>query len=103
MTEQRPLTDIAADVIARAQRLEAEAADAILVSGESLDVEVRDGKTESVERSEARDLGLRVFIGQSQAVVSASRFEPEDLKGLAERAVAMARAAPPDPFAGLAD
>lgn len=103
MTEQWPLLDIAADVIGRALRRGAEAADAILISGESLDVEVRDGTTESVERSEARDLGLRVFIGHSQAVVSASRFEPDDLEELAERAVAMARAAPPDPFAGLPD
>ncbi|HUE46586.1 MAG TPA: metallopeptidase TldD-related protein [Aestuariivirgaceae bacterium] len=107
MTEQRPLLDIAQDAIARARRLGADAADVLVVSGEATEVEIRDDKIESVERSEGRDLGLRVFIGQSggqsSAIVSASRFEPDDLEAAAERAVAMARAAPPDPFGGLAD
>jgi PmbA protein len=103
MTEQRPLLDIAQDAIARARRLGADSADVIVVSGEATEVEVRDNQIESVERSEGRDLGLRVFIGQSQAIVSASRFEAGDLEDVAERAVAMARAAPPDPYGGLAD
>jgi PmbA protein len=103
MTKQRPLLDIAQDVMARARRLGADAADVIVVSGEATEVEIRDDRIESVERSEGRDLGLRVFVGQSQAIVSASRFEPADLESIAERAVAMARAAPPDPYSGLAD
>jgi PmbA protein len=107
MTEQRPLLDIAQDAIARARRLGADAADTLVVSGEATEVEIRDDRIESVERSEGRDLGLRVFIGQSRgqssAIVSASRFEPDDLEAAAERAVAMARAAPADPYGGLAD
>lgn len=103
MTQQIPLLDIAHDVIARARRLGADAADTLVVSGEAVEVEVRDGRIESVERSEGRDLGLRVLVGKSQAIVSASRFEPGDLDSIAERAVAMARAAPPDPYGGLAD
>jgi hypothetical protein len=65
MTEQRPLLDIAQDVIARARRLGADAADTIVVSGEATEVEIRDDQIESVERSEGRDLALRVFVGQS--------------------------------------
>jgi PmbA protein len=103
MTAQRPLLDIAQDVIARARRLGADAADTLVVSGEATEVEIRDNQIESVERSEGRDLGLRVFVGQSSAIVSASRFEPGDLEAIAERAVEMARAAPPDPYDGLAD
>ena len=103
MTEQRPLLDIAQDVMARARRCGADAADILVVSGEAVEVEIRDGRIESVERSEGRDLGLRVFVGKSQAIVSASRFEPDDLEAIAERAVAMARAAPADPYGGLAD
>jgi PmbA protein len=103
MTAQRPLLDIAQDVIARARRLGADAADTLVVSGEATEVEIRDNQIESVERSEGRDLGLRVFVGQSSAIVSASRFEPEDLEAIAVRAVEMARAAPPDPYDGLAD
>jgi PmbA protein len=103
MTEQRPLRDIAQDVVVRARRLGADAADTLMVSGEATEVEIRDSQIESVERSEGRDLGLRVFVGQSSAIVSASRFEAADLDEIAERAVAMAKAAPPDPYGGLAD
>jgi PmbA protein len=55
-----------------------------------------------VEREESRDLGLRVFVGQRQAVVSGSDFSPAAQARLVERAVAMARLAPEDPYAGLA-
>jgi PmbA protein len=103
MTEKRPLLDIAEDVIARARRLGADAADTIVVAGEAIEVEIRDRQIESVERAEGQDLGLRVFVGQSQALVSASRFEADDLEAIAQRAVDMARAAPPDPYAGLAE
>jgi PmbA protein len=100
---KRPLLDIAEDVLARARRLGADAADTIVVAGEAVEVEIRDRQIESVERSEGQDLGLRVFVGQSQALVSASRFEADDLEAMAQRAVDMARAAPPDPYGGLAE
>jgi PmbA protein len=75
----------------------------VLVSGTSLSVSRRLRKTEHVERSEGRDLGLRVFLGQKVAIVSSSTMDPSSFKDLAERAVAMARVVPEDPFAGLAD
>lgn len=81
----------------------ADAADAILVRGTSVAVDVRAGALEQAERSEGTDLGLRVFIGGQQAVVSSSDSRAETLRAMAERAVAMAREAPADPYAGLAD
>ncbi|HME26351.1 MAG TPA: TldD/PmbA family protein [Acetobacteraceae bacterium] len=95
--------DLLSDLIARARAAGADAADAVLVSGTSLGVQRRLGKTEHVERSEGRDLGLRVFLGQRAAVVSSSTMDPASFKELAERAVAMARVVPEDPYAGLAD
>lgn len=80
----------------------ADAAEAVGSQSASLSVEVRLGQVEEVERSESRDLGLRVFVGQSQAVVSGSDTSPAALKKLVERAVAMARLAPADPYVGLA-
>ena len=68
----------------------------------SLWVEVREGAVEESERSEGDDVGLRVFVGRRQAVVSTNDVKA-DVAQLAERAVAMARVAPEDPFAGLAD
>ena len=68
----------------------------------SLAVEVREGAVEESERSEGDDVGLRVFVGRRQAVVSTNDVNA-NVAELAERAVAMAKAAPEDPFAGLAD
>jgi PmbA protein len=95
--------DLLADLIGRARAAGADAADAVLVSGTSLSVQRRLGETEHVERSEGRDLGLRVFLGQRAAMVSSSTIDPASFKELAERAVAMARVVPEDPYAGLAD
>ncbi|MEP4039341.1 TldD/PmbA family protein [Pseudophaeobacter sp.] len=80
----------------------ADAVDAMATEGSSLSIEVREGKLEHAERSEGTDLGLRVFIGQRQAQVSSSDSRPETLLAMAERAVAMAREAPEDPYTGLA-
>ena len=95
--------NLLSDLIARARAAGADAADAVLISGTSLSVARRLGKTEHVERSEGRDLGLRVFLGQQSAMVSSSTMDPSSFKELAERAVAMARVVPEDPYSGLAD
>ncbi len=92
-----------ADLISHARRAGADAADAVLISGTSMSVARRLGKTEHVERSEGQDLGLRVFLGQHAAIVSSTTVDPAAFAGLAERAVAMAKVVPEDPFAGLAD
>jgi PmbA protein len=92
-----------ADLIASARAAGADAADAVLISGTSLSVSRRLGETEHVERAEGQDLGLRVFLGRQAAIVSASTVDPARFAELAERAVAMARVVPEDPFAGLAD
>ena len=90
-----------ADLVAAARRAGADAADAILTGSVSLGVTVRNGRTDSVERSESRDVGLRVFVGQRAAIVSASKLDPAGFAALAERAVSMARTLPEDRFAGL--
>ena len=95
--------DLLADLIARAKAAGADSADAILLSGTSLSVERRLGRTEKLEQSEARDLGLRVFVGRRSAVVSSSAADPAGFAALAERAVAMARVVPEDPYGGLAE
>ena len=80
----------------------ADAADAVVFESLSSSVSYRFGKLEDVERSESRDLGLRVFIGQRQAAVASTDLSRLALKKVAERAVAMARLAPEDPYCGLA-
>jgi PmbA protein len=68
----------------------------------SASVSYRLGKLEEVERSESSDLGLRVFIGKRQAAVASTDLSERALNALAERAVAMARETPEDPYCGLA-
>lgn len=96
------LLTLAHDAIAAARRAGATDAQALAVEGRSLDVGVREGKVEQLEQSEAREVGLRVFMGQSSASIAGSVVTPEGLARMAERAVAMAKLAPPDPYAGLA-
>ena len=90
------------DVVAAALRAGADAAEAVGAERQSLSIGVRLGELEEVEREEARDLGLRVFIGKQHATVSGSDVSPEARAKLVERAVAMARLAPEDRYAGLA-
>ena len=92
----------AADIVARAGRAGADAADAVFAADASADVSVRLGKLEDVGRSEGAELGLRVFVGQRSASVSTSDLSPASMDAAVERAVAMAREAPEDPWAGLA-
>ncbi len=102
VSQDLPVLDLLHDLIGRARRAGADAADAIAVAGTSLSHGRRLGRTEKLERSEGSDLGLRVFIGRQQAVVSSSDRSPKALSELVERAVAMARAVPEDPFCGIA-
>jgi PmbA protein len=91
------------DVVAAALAAGADAAEAVGAERRALSISVRLGALEEVEREESRDLGLRVFVGRRQASVSGSDVSPEARAKLVERAVAMARLAPEDPYAGLAD
>lgn len=95
-------TDLLNDIVKAALKAGADAAEAVSADRRSLSVGVRNGKLEDVEREESRDLGLRVFVGQRQASVSASDLSPATQARLVERAVAMARLAPEDPHAGFA-
>src|SRR4051812_9747400 len=103
LLDQSALTALAERLVAAAQRAGADAADAVAVRSMSLSVEVRDGAVQESERAEGDDIGLRVLVGKRQAVVSTNDLSGAGIEELASRAVAMARAAPDDKFAGMAD
>jgi len=102
MLSPEAATERAADLVARAKQAGADAADAVYAANGSEGIQVRLGKLEDVERSEGERIGLRVFIGNRSASIGSSDLTSAALDELAERAVAMARAAPEDQFAGLA-
>ncbi len=89
-------------LLSEARRNGADAADAILYHAVSSGVSWRLGKLEDVERSEGRDLGLRILIGRRQAMVSTTDLSKTGLKELVDRCAAMAKAAPEDRYCGLA-
>ncbi len=101
MSDSLPPTDLLHDVVSVALKAGADAAEAVSAERASLSVGVRNGVLEEVEQEESRDLGLRVFIGKRQATVSASALSAATRARLVERAVAMARLAPEDPYAAL--
>ncbi len=97
------LSDLTRSLLDEARKAGADSADAMAVAGRSLSISTRAGALEQAERSETIEIGLRVFVGNRQACVSASDVSGRTRAQLAERAVAMAREAPEDRFAGLAD
>lgn len=90
-------------LLSKAKASGATAADVVLSRSTSLSVAVREGKVETIERSESADVGLRVIVGQKQAVIATSSFAPDKLDEMVGRVVDMAKATPDDPYVGLAD
>ncbi len=94
--------DRAEALVRQARKAGADAADALYVCNASTGISVRLGEMEDVEQSESEEIGLRIFVGQRSATVSASDLEPGSLAMLVDRCLAMAREAPEDPYATLA-
>ncbi|WP_076068260.1 TldD/PmbA family protein [Sphingomonas montana] len=94
--------DLAADLVAAAVAAGADAADVLYVRDAATQVSVRLGVLDDVQRSDGEEIGLRLFIGRRSASVSSSDLSKDAMRALVDRAVAMAREAPEDPYAGLA-
>lgn len=99
----RAPSELLGDLLQRARKAGADAADAMLVESGALAVTRRLGKLEKVERAESHDLGLRVFIGRQQAIVSTGELDSSALDRLVAHAVTIAKAVPEDRYAGLAE
>ncbi len=97
------LLSLAGEAVAHAVRLGADAAHAVAADGRSTEISILDGKVEKVEQAEARDISLKVYAGKSSASISGSVLTTEAIRRLAENALRMAKLAPPDPYAGVAD
>ena len=93
--------DKASALVEAARKAGADSSDAVIVRSRSVSVSVRLGKVEATEASENDDFSLRVFVGKKVASISANLSA--DPISLAERAVAMAKVSPENPFEGLAD
>ena len=92
----------AAALVERARKAGADAADVLYFGDLSSGIQVRLGELEYVGRSEGEEIVLRFVVGSRSASVSSSDLSPDALSALVNRAAAMAREAPEDPYAGLA-
>ena len=97
------LVSLAEDAVAAARSLGADAAHAVAGDGRSTEISILDGKIEKLEQAEARDISLKVYAGKSSASISGSVLTKDAIRRLAENALRMARLAPPDPYAGIAE
>ena len=97
------LLELAQGLLRAAKAAGADVAEVGFNTGTSISVQRRLGKVEETERAEAREVGLRVFIGRCSASVSASSIAPDAFARLAEQAVEMARVVPEDPYAEIPD
>jgi len=97
------LREIASDVVSRAMKAGATAAEAVVREGSEFSTLVRLGQVETLKESGSRALGLRVFIGQRAASTYSSDFSQEGIERLVKGALELARVTSEDPFAGLPD
>ena len=103
MPDPDKTVDFLSDLLVRAEKAGADAADVLLVESSGQSATWRLGKLEKLERAESCDLGLRVFVGRRQAIVSTGDLAPARLAQLIEHAITIAKAVPEDPHVGLAD
>jgi PmbA protein len=97
------LLSLASEAVSHARKLGANAVHAVAADGRSAEIEILDGQIEKLEQAEARDISLKVYAGKSSATISGSVLTTEAIRRLAQTALDMARLAPPDPFAGIAE
>ena len=97
--------DVAQRALTRARAAGADAADAVLVEGDSLEARVRGDDIDFVKQAHERKLGIRALVrgrgGMRTAITSTSDFSAAAVDRLAEETVALARQTAEDAVAGL--
>ncbi|HEY6350515.1 MAG TPA: TldD/PmbA family protein [Candidatus Angelobacter sp.] len=97
------LREVATDVVSRAMKAGATAAEAIVREGSEFSTLVRLGKVETLKESGSRAIGLRVFLGQRAASTYSRDFSREGIERLVKGALDLAKVTSEDPDAGLPD
>src|SRR5271165_7076082 len=97
------LPEIAADVVRRAMRGGATAAEAVATDGSEFSTVVRLGEVETLKESGSRAIGVRVFFGQRAASTYSSDLTPDGIRQLVDAALSLAKVTSEDPFAGIPD
>ncbi len=95
------LRELAADVVSRAMKGGASAAEAVIRESTEFSTVVRMGEVETLKESGSRSIGLRVFLGRRSASTYSSDFAPDGIERLLHGALELARVTSEDPYAGI--
>jgi len=95
------LQSLAADVVRRAMRGGATAAECVAREGDEFSTVVRMGQVETLKESGSKAIGVRVFFGQRAASTYSSDFSSEGVERMLKSALELAKITSEDPFAGI--
>src|SRR5271155_6049747 len=95
------LKQLATDVVARAMRGGATAAECVVREGDEFSTLVRLGQVETLKESGSKSIGVRVFFGQRAASTYSSDFSKAGLDRMVTSALALAKITSEDPFGGI--
>lgn len=100
-TSPTDLKEVAVDVVERAMKGGATAAEAVAMDGSEFSTVVRLGEVETLKESGSKGVGVRVFFGQRAASTYSSDLTPSGLRQLVDSALALAKVTSEDPFSGI--
>src|ERR1700724_2011243 len=95
------LKEIATDVVGRAIKGGATAAECVVREGDEFSTVVRLGQVETLKESGSRAIGVRVFFGQRAASTYSSDFSAAGIERMLKSALELAKITSEDPHAGI--
>jgi PmbA protein len=103
-TRQQVKTDlrnVAEDIVRRAMKRGATAAECVIREGDEFSTLVRLGQVETLKESGSKAIGVRVFYAQRAASTYSSDFSKEGLERMLSSALELAKITSEDPFGGI--
>jgi PmbA protein len=95
------LKELAQDIVQRAMRAGATAAECVIREGDEFSTLVRLGEVETLKESGSKSIGVRVFNGKRAASTHSSDFTPAGLDRMLKSAIELAKITSEDPFSGI--
>src|SRR6201985_193799 len=95
------LKEIAQDIVRRAMKGGASAAECVVREGDEFSTLVRLGQVETLKESGSKSIGVRVFYGQRAASTYSSDFSRESLDRMVKSALELSKITSEDPFGGI--
>src|SRR5271166_2408097 len=95
------LSSIATDVVNRATKGGATAAECVVREGDEFSTVVRLGQVETLKESGSRAIGVRVFFGHCAASTYSSDFSAAGIERMLKSALELAKICSEDPYSGI--